>query len=105
MNDYRQVQRTGKPQLSSKHFALNVSRRVIVMIIQPNLAPRDDAPALLCEIEKSLLCLIRKQLRIVRMDADGCIDVLVFFSHLDRAFESPAVRMPLPDIQHDPYAS
>src|SRR2546421_3567590 len=104
MNDYRQVQGPGQPQLPLEDFTLHVSRRVIIMIIEPDLAPRNHAPALFCQIKKSLLCSIVEQLRIVRMDADGCIDVWVCFSQLDRAFEGAAVRIAGADIEHSPDA-
>src|ERR1700686_2102736 len=100
MNDYRKIQRTSEPQLSREDFALHVPWRVIVMIIQPNLAPRNHSPALPGKIKKSLFRAIIKQLRIVRMDADGCKDIRVFFSQLDRAFECAAVRLTGADIEH-----
>src|SRR5258708_25313766 len=104
MNDHRQVQTPGQSQLSRENCALHFARRVIVMIVEPNLAPGNHALALLYEINEPLLCLIVEQLRIVRMDADGCIDVCVCFSELDRALEGVAVRIAGADIEHRPDA-
>src|SRR5712692_552676 len=77
---------------------------MIVMIIKTDLTPRNHSLALPGQINQALLCSLVKQLRIVRMYADGCIDVCVFFCQLDRALKRAAVRIAGADVEHCPDA-
>src|SRR5579885_763462 len=57
MNDDGQALCLRKPQLSCEHFALHLARRVVVMIIQTDLAKSDDALAAAQDREQTPLFL------------------------------------------------
>jgi hypothetical protein len=46
MNNDRQPQRPRRPNLPPKNIPLHIARRMIIIIIKPYLAPRDNLPAL-----------------------------------------------------------
>ena len=54
MNNHRQFTITRQPQLLSKNFALDVSRRIIVMIIESDLSPRENPFALFGKSQQAL---------------------------------------------------
>src|SRR6266481_6322518 len=100
MNHHRQLDRTRQPQLPAEHFPLHLSGRVIVMIVEPDLSPGDHPPALLDKVEELLCRSVIKEPGVVRMHPHGRIDVLVFFSEIDRSLKRSAVRIARPDVQH-----
>src|SRR6185369_6548683 len=63
-------------QLSSECVALDVSGRVVVVIVESDLAPRDHL-RMLREIEEFRGQFIIQQTRFVRMDADSRVDEVV----------------------------
>jgi hypothetical protein len=74
------------------------------MIIQTDLAPRDDALAVPREFVDTLRRALVKQARVVRVDAHRRVHALVSFGHRHRALQLAAVRIARPDIQdrHNP---
>src|SRR5690349_4485486 len=60
-------------QLFSKSSTLHLARRVVVMIIQPDLAPRDHL-RVLRKIFQLRINIIIEQARFVRMNSDGCVN-------------------------------
>src|SRR5260370_35669993 len=100
MNHQRQLDRTSQTQLPAEHFPLQVSRRMIVMIVEPDLSPGNHARALLDEVEELLFRGRIKESGIVWMHTHGCIDSFVPFSQIDRSLKCPTVRTAGADVQH-----
>ena len=53
---------------------------MIIMVVETNFAPGDHALASCEQISEALLGCIIKQLCIVRVDADGRVNLLMLFS-------------------------
>ena len=62
------VRRERRAQLPPEHLLLNVSRRVVVVVVEPDLAP-PDAPRVLVRLDKLALELVVVVLGLVRVCA------------------------------------
>src|SRR5207244_4387313 len=100
MNHYRQVQRSRDAQLSAENFALALSWRVVIVVVESNLAPGNYFVGLFDEISQASFCRIIEQLCIVRMHTDRRVNSFVLFSQCDRAFECAAVWIARAHVEH-----
>src|SRR5258706_1552752 len=100
MNNGRQILCARQPQLSSEDFGLLFARRMVVIKCKSDLAPRDHALALPNQTHQALLSRLIEQLRIMRMDPDGCINGLMLLSQLNRTFEHAAMRIARANVEH-----
>src|ERR1700676_3262757 len=69
-------------QLLQKYPLLHISRRMIIEIVQPNLAPGNDLGAL-CQSRHLLEIGLTGKFSFVRMNSDRRINELVLFGELD----------------------
>src|SRR5262249_16638425 len=83
VNDRRQPCLAGKRQLPAKHGALNLSRRVVVVIVQPHLAPSDYSRMLRESLEPRFEVVVVDP-GVVRMNADRCENEIVALGKPDR---------------------
>ena len=74
------------------------------MIVEADLAPRDDGRAAAHDFQETTLGVVVVEPRVVRVDADGCIDALVLQRHGDRPLKVPGVRVARPHIQDRAHA-
>ena len=79
MYDHRQLRFPRQTQLTTKDFALHLARRVIVVIVEANLAPRNHPFALLDQKTNSFFRPLIKKASIVWMHAYTCVNVVVLF--------------------------
>ena len=100
MNDDRQAYRFRASDLSPKDFNLNVTRAVIVIIIQADLAPRDDFFTGSTKLYKMRLRQIVIKLCIMGVNTQCRIDIILFLSKSNRAFEISTMRIARSDIEH-----
>src|SRR5205085_9348757 len=100
VNDHGQLRRTRQTQLPREDFALRFARRVVVMIIEANLAPsqhaRTAAHALLQTLRRPFI----SQTSIVRMHTGCRIDAFIAFSNLKRTLQWSTVRIARTHIQN-----
>src|ERR1700674_1940370 len=78
-------------QLLQKNMLLHVPRRMVIEIVQPNLAPGNDL-GVLCQLRHLLEIGIAGKLGFVRMNPDGRINELMLFGELDAAVERTWAR-------------
>jgi hypothetical protein len=100
VNDDREPGCCREFHLLEKNLLLYVAWRVIVEIVQTDLAPPHDlgTPR---EGDELVKISLRRQRRLVRMDADRGIDPVVLFSQFDRAIErARAGTIAVADGQH-----
>src|SRR5262249_55127198 len=83
VNDRREPYLAGKLQLPTKDGALNLSRRVVVVIVQPHLAPSDYSRMLRERLQPGF-ALVVVDSGVVRMDADRCENEIVALGKPDR---------------------
>src|SRR5260370_33515087 len=100
MNHQRQLDRTSQTHMPAEHFTLQLSGRIVIMIVEPNFSPANHARALLDEVEELLFRGRIKESGIVWMHTHGCIDSFVPFSQIDRSLKCPTVRIAGADVQH-----
>ena len=74
------------------------------MKIESNLTPRNHARALRLQANEFVFRRLIKKTSVVRVNADGGINVVVLFSQRNCAFEGVAVRIAGADIQNRDYA-
>ena len=78
--------------LPDEDLLLHVARRVIVVVVEPDLSPGNDLGSLApSRAIRSKACLI-SQLRFMRMDPDRRVDELVLFRQLNPAIEVDRAR-------------
>ncbi len=70
--------------LPHENFLLHVARRMIVEIVQPDLAPGDYL-GMLRQSLHVLICGFIRQPGLVRMDAERCVDKIVFLRQSNSA--------------------
>src|SRR5260370_36706325 len=99
MNHQRQLDRTSQTQLPAEHFPLQLSGRIVIMIVEPNFSPGNHARALLDEVEELLFRGRIKESGIVWMHTHDCIDSFVPFSQIDRSLKCPTVRIARAAVQ------
>ena len=86
MDHDRQLGCACQLHLPQENLLLQVARRVIVKIVQPNFAPGNDlGPP--CQLFKFLKVGIGRQFGFVRMDTDSGLDEVVLLSELNAAIE------------------
>src|SRR2546427_11285180 len=90
--DYnRQPRRPRTLQLFKKNLLLNVTRRVVVEIIEADFSPGNHlGPS--CELTEFLKIRIGRQLRFVGMDTDGGVNEFVLLSELNSAVKRSRPR-------------
>src|SRR5690349_15760872 len=99
VNDDGHFAFAGGTQLSFESLDLHVLRRVVVMKVETNLAPRDYASGSVEELGDLFFRSVVVMAGVVRMNADCGVDVRVPAAHLDRAFEDAAMRIAGADVQ------
>ncbi len=92
------------PELTREDLALHVARRVVVMIVKPDLAPRDDALAPLDQRPQQPLRLPVIKPRVVRVDADRRVHALVLLRDRHRPLEITRPRVARPHVQDRAHA-
>ena len=91
MNNHRQLQVSGQLQLPAKNCHLHVARRIVVVEVESNFTPGDHTRTLSDKTRNPLLRAIVKQASVVRMNANGRVDILMCAGQPHRALERPAV--------------
>src|SRR3954469_2468664 len=86
MNDDRQLGRTRHLHLPNENALLNIARRMIVKIVEPNLPPRNHL-RIACELLKRLEIRIRRELRFMRMNPDRRINEVMRLRDLYRTIQ------------------
>jgi hypothetical protein len=82
VDDYGQSVRLSEVQLAAENGLLDVSRRVVVVIIEADFADRDDL-LVLCKLFQFKKMLLGGELRLVRVDADGGVNPVAAFGHFE----------------------
>ncbi len=91
MDDDGQLRRMGHFHLLHKDALLHVARRVIVKIVEPDLAPGNHLRIFRQPLQLVEVFLFR-QLRFVRMNADGRVNPLMLLREFDGAVERAGAR-------------
>src|SRR5438105_2721679 len=99
MNNHRQPDLARQTQLASKDFLLNRARRIVVVIIQTNLAKSLHLAAAHQQLRETFFCLIVEEPRIMRVSANGGVNIFVSLCQLNSAVESVTVRISGADIE------
>jgi hypothetical protein len=97
VNDDGQSSLLGQVELTEEDVALHRPRRVIVMIVEPDLSPGDD-PRMSGQLQQPSLQVRRVRLRIVRMDAERHVDPRIGISQGERHL-APGLRSAHGDVQ------
>src|SRR5438132_2705576 len=87
----RQPRRPRTLQLFKKNLLLNVTRRVVVEIIEADFSPGNHLGCS-CELTEFLEIRIGRQLRFVGMDTDGGVNEFVLLSELNSAVKRSRPR-------------
>src|SRR5690606_33050979 len=87
------------PNLSPENLLLDIARTVVVVIVEPDLAPRDNFFRL-SEFDQMFFGFVVVKFRVVRVDADARKDILVLFGNRDRLPKIVRMRIAGSDIQH-----
>src|SRR2546426_2216414 len=104
VDDHRQASLTGESQLPAKYFSLYVARRIVVVIIETNLAPGDHAGAVFDEAFDVLFRTVIEKPGVVRMRAQRRINLALLFSELYCPLKCSTVRITCTDVQDCAYS-
>src|ERR1700730_2856197 len=91
VNDDRQLCVTGERKLVAKFAILNVTGRMIVKVVEADLAPGDHF-RMLRERRELIEMLLHDFLRLVRMDTHGSEDPIVLLGKRERSIQLPGTR-------------
>src|SRR5262245_46492148 len=100
MNYDGQIQRASDLKLPPEYSALHVAWRMVIVIVEADFTPSDHARTLLCQISQSLFRRAVKQFRVVRMNADGAVNLIVVLSQLNCSFVSTTVWIAGAHVKH-----
>src|ERR1044072_6209952 len=99
VNDDRHTRFLRGAQLPAEDPPLHIARRVVVVEVETDLAPRDHAFGGFEKLLDPFFDCVVIETRIVRMNTDCVVDVIVSTAHVDRTFEDSAMRIAGTDIQ------
>src|SRR5260370_30352975 len=92
MNDDRQVALPCRLQLTPEDGNLSLARRIVVVKVQTDFTPCDNAPAAFHERSDSLFSFVVVEASIGRMRANCRVDTIVFLTQLNCPSKNPTVR-------------
>src|SRR5581483_743912 len=99
MDDDGKVQRARNAKLPAEDFSLHLAWRVIVVVVETDFAPGNDA-RVFRQLNETRFHRIVEQFGIVRMNADRAKDFFVLLAQRYSAFEGAAVRIARAHIEH-----
>src|ERR1051326_5832498 len=93
MNYDGQIQRASDLKLLPKYFALHVAWRMVIVIVEADFTPGADARTLLCQVNQSSFRRAVKQFRVVRMNADGAVNLRMLLSQFYCSLKCAPMRI------------
>src|SRR5688500_17636567 len=103
VNDHRQVTLARRTQLALEYLHLHITRRVVVMKIETDLAPCHDAFAGFNKLFRSLFSGVVVETRVVWMRADSGVKRWIFPAEFDGTFKRAAMRIASANVQNRRY--
>src|ERR1051325_7804741 len=104
MNDDWEREGFSQSQLPREDLALHFARRVIVVVVEPYFSESNRASAAAEKVCHIALGSIIVEFSVVRMDADGEVDIFKRLRHLQGALEIVSMRVAGSDVQNRPHA-
>src|SRR5258705_9540779 len=89
MNDDREVALPRRLQLTPEDGNLSLARRIVVVKVQTDFTPCDNAPAAFHQRSDSLFSFVVIEASIVRMRANFRVDTIVFVAHFNFPLKNP----------------
>src|SRR5690606_4501079 len=104
VNDDREAQFSRNDDLPAENLTLHIARAVIVIVVKPDLAPRDHLVRILRKFDQMSFGLVVVQFRVVRMNTDRGPHILITLCNRNRPPKIIRMRITRPNIQHRRHA-
>jgi hypothetical protein len=99
VDNHWQVTITRRPQLTLENIDLDLAWRVVIMKVEANLTPGDNACTTLNHTLYSGFCLFVIEPSVMGVSSDGSVDGINVLAQSNRTFQSATVRISRPDVQ------